>query len=469
MSATPQSVAKEENSFASAFGISSLVFVLVLAVFLHVLGVSLAIFVPLLGAAVLLWIVVQHPIGALGGFLAFMSVFPMAVILGEYFGPPTIAWASACSRVVLVVLICILWRRNGLNLTTPDWFALACVALALVRLVFGGTLISLLGDFNCMIAYAAGRVTVLNANLERRWATRAVWIVAVLSVLGMTEVFIFGEGPRAMLYSSVSDLMTTEGGALNAVFHAEGFAGLRESATMLGPLTFGSLCMIGLILWWVYCRNPLPGAMIAAGLTCSLTRSAWLGTTLAVPLLAVLMKQRRRFFLYAGLGLALFIVSIPVLGLGDYLSMAKSGQDYSTQGHRESIFDGMEYVLDHPFGSGAGSVGFYASAMQNNSYGVFFENTYLTLAAEYGIATGLCFLGFLVSALWMAWQKRTQLGYSAVGILVGFGAVMMFAPLHLDFPLATWIWFPVGLAVRSSVALQDREPGSGTAALPVTY
>lgn len=270
-----------------------------------------------------------------------------------------------------------------------------------------------------------------------------------------------------MLYTSVADLMTTEGGTLNAVFHAEGFSGLRESATMLGPLTFGSLCMVGLILWWVYHRNPLPAGMIAAGLVCTVTRSAWLGTSLAIPVLAVLMKQRRRFFLYAGLGLTLFIVSIPLLGLSDYLLMAKAGQDYSTQGHEESILKGLDYMANHPFGSGPGNAGFYAS--QNNSNGIGFESTYLTFAAEYGIPATLCFAGFLVSALWMAWRERTQLGYATVGIIVGFGAVMTFAPLHLEFPLATWIWFPVGLAVRSSAAGQDRGPGRTTPPLPVVH
>jgi hypothetical protein len=68
----------------------------------------------------------------------------------------------------------------------------------------------------------------------------------------------------------------------------------------------------------------------------------------------------------------------------------------------------------------------------------------------------------------MVWRARTQLGYAAVGILLGFGVVMMFAPLHLDFPLAVWIWFPVGLAVRSSVALQDRRAGNGSPPQSVT-
>jgi len=458
MSDTAQSVEQLKNPLASALGISCGLLILFLAALLHVLGISLAISVVILTGATLLWIMLWRPMVCLGAFLAVMPVFPLAVMLGEYFGPHYISWASAFSRVVLVLLICVLWRRNGLTLQTPDWFALSCFGLAMARLAFGGMLISLLADFNCMIAYTAGRVTVLPEISERRWAKRAVWIIAVLSVLGMTEVFIFGEGPRAALYMAVTDgEMTGEG--LNPVFHAEGFGGLRESATMVGPLTFASLCMIGLFLWWLYCRNPLPAAMIAAGLVCSVTRSAWVGTALAIPLLAVLTKQMKRFLIYAALALGLFIVSIPLLGLGDYLFLAKSGQDYSTQGHQESILQGLQYVAAHPFGSGPGTAGAYAT--QTNSNGAFFESTYLTLAAEYGILATMCFLAFLVSAFRQVWRVRTPLGYAAVSILVGFGAVMMVAPLHLDFPLATWIWFPVGLAVRSSGVLLP-DPGSAT-------
>jgi O-Antigen ligase len=448
MSVGSQAFAKAENPFALAFGISSFVFVLLAAVFLHALGVPLAAFALLLAVPVLLWMAFRFPIAVLGAVLAFMPVYPIAIVLGRFFGPPVMMSNAvmACDRIILLLLTCILWWRNGIKLKAPDWFLLACFGLAALRLALGGMLLALLSDFNLMIAYAAGRVAILTASQEKLWARRAVWIVAVLSVLGMTEVFIFGEGPRTILYSSITNGLT-EGRTLGGSFYAEGFAGLRESATMLGPLQFASLCMVALIVWWVYRRNPLPGVAIAAGLVCSLTRSAWLGTALAIPLLAVAMEQRKRFLLYAALALALFIASIPVVGLGDYLFLTKTGQDYSVQGHQESVLKGLEYVLDHPFGSGPGNAGSYAT--KSNANGVFIESTYVTLAAEYGIPASLCFLGFLFSALGVVWRERTPRGYAAVGILVGFGAVMMVAPLHQDFNLASWIWFPVGLAIRS--------------------
>jgi hypothetical protein len=453
---------KAGNPFAWALGVSGVASILVFAALLRVFGVSLI--APAMGiaGAVLLWMAFRHPVTSLGVVLAWMPIHPLAFLLAKFFGPAYIGSFEGCDRVVLLVLVFILWMRNGVKFVAPDWFLLACLGLAVLRLAFGGTLLALLSDFNLVIAYAAGRVAVLTVSQERVWARRAVWIVAVLSVLGMTEVFVIGEGPRTVLYLSAAEGATDES-ALNAAFHADGFTGLRESATMFGPLQFAPLCMAALVIWWVYCRNPLSAAMITAGLICSVTRSAWLGTAVAIALLAVIMGQKRRFLLYATLALVLFITAIPVLGLGDYLLSTKTGQDLSAKGHQESIANGLEYVAGHPFGTGPGNAGMYA--VKSDTEGVFIENTYLTLAAEYGILSSLCFIGFLFSALLVASRERGQLGCAAVGILAAFSLVMLVAPLHNVFSLASWIWFPIGLAVRFSNTHQDgactRQEGSG--------
>jgi len=46
------------------------------------------------------------------------------------------------------------------------------------------------------------------------------------------------------------------------------------------------------------------------------------------------------------------------------------------------------------------------------------------------------------------WRQKTRLAYVAIGIVLGFGTVMVFAALHDVFPLACWLWFPIGLAIR---------------------
>jgi len=339
-----------------------------------------------------------------------------------------------------------LWRKNGVRFTTPDWLLLSCFGLAAVHLTFGGNVLALLSDFNFMIAYAAGRVTVLNAESENKWANRAVWTVAALAVFGMIEVFVIGEGPRTVLYLAVGR-GGTQDGALDAAFHGQSYSWMRESSTMFGPLQFAPLCMAALIMWWVYSRKLLPGAMIAAGLICSVTRSAWVGSAVALSAVSVLMGQSRKLLQYGVILLALFIAAIPLLGLTDYLVSTKTGQDASAQGHQESILDGIQYMAHHPLGVGPGNAGKFAL---NEGTAFSVENTYLTLAAEYGILTTLLFIGFMISVVRTLWRQNTRLAYVAIGIVLGFGTVMIFAALHDVFPLACWLWFPVGLAIRSA-------------------
>jgi predicted tellurium resistance membrane protein TerC len=453
-----KSIARAEIPIASAFGITGIVFILLAAAFLHVLGLPLASFALLVSAAALLWMTFRYPTTALGTVLALMSIYPITFLLAKFFGPPYVASLEGCDRVVLLLLACILWKRHGVKLVAPDWFLLGCFGLALVRLAFGGSLIILLADFSFVIAYAAGRVANLTASQQMIWARCAVWIVAVLSVLGMSEVFTIGPAPRGILYSSVASAFTPED-VLDGRFFADSFTGLRESSTMVSPPFFALLCMAALVIWWVYCRNPLPAAMITAGLICTVTRSAWLGTAGSITLLAVIMGQKRRLLLYSSLALALFVASVPILGLGDYLFSTKTRQDPSAQDHQESIVRGLKFVIGHPFGAGPGNYERPPGAkntITTTSSAPFIESSYLMLASEYGVITSLCFLGFLLAALRQLWRERMPLSYAAIGILIGFGGAMMVAPLHQEFALASWIWFPVGLSIRSSTVIQGR-------------
>jgi hypothetical protein len=439
------SVRQLDNPLASPFRTSSAVSVLILAASLSIFASPVLVLAPLVAGA-LLWAIFRHPTAALGAVLAFMPLDFMAIALGKFLGLPHMTVVSVCSKEIPLLLIAaLLCWRNGFNPTAPDWWLFGCLSLACVRTLLDGNLAALWIDFNFVLPYFAGRMVTLTREQEQLWARCAVWIAAVLSMLGLLEVFVFGEGPRTLLYLAIDS--ETEGGKLTASFHGTGFTGLREAATMVGPNGFGALCMIALILWWVYCRNPLPAGMVATGLICSVTRSAWLGTAAVIPLLAIMMGETKRLFLYATLALALFAASIPVLGLSDYLFFTKTGQDPSAEGHREQIVDGLKYAADHPLGSGNEKLSPVALKQDSNVF--VFETTYPYLAAAYGIAVVLSFAGFLLSALHVVRRNQSQLGYSAIGILVGMSLVMIFTlPLN-DRRLACWAFFPLGLAVRS--------------------
>lgn len=449
MAIVAQARKKANGDLAAALAITGLATGLFIIALLRMFGVPLFPLAVLGGATVLLWLMWRHLIAGLGLCLAFMPLLPLMLLIARFLGVSRVSLGSGYmgAGLLLLTYAFILWKRNGIKFTTPDWFLFVCFALATIRFVLDGMLVALLSDFGFMGAYAIGRVTVLTEEQQDRWAGRAVWIVAFLSVLGLIEVLVIGEGPRTILYLATTE-GATEGTTLNNTFHAGGYLGLRESSTMFGPLTFGLLCMVGLIVWWVYRRNPLPAALIGLGLLASLTRSAWVGTIVAITVLAFAMAQKKRLLQYGALGLLLFAVSVPFLGLSDYLFATRTGEDPSAEGHKESLIDGLRYISDHPFGAGPGNAGSYAA--KNNANAISFEGTYLQLSTEYGMLTTLCFLGFLVSALRSAWRLQTRLGYSATAILAGFGTAIVFAALHQDLPLQSWIWFPVGLAIRSS-------------------
>jgi len=218
---------------------------------------------------------------------------------------------------------------------------------------------------------------------------------------------------------------------------------------MLGPPEFGALCMITLIIWWVYRENRLAGGMVATGLVCAVTRSAWLGAAVAIVVLAVAMKQTKRLALGATLALALFSAAVPILGLHDYLFFTRTGQDPSAEWRKETIATGIQYLVKHPLGTGAGSIG--GRALNSDKNALVLETSYLSFGGQYGILALLCFLGFLLSAFRLVWRQQSSLSYAASGIILALSVMMIVFILHTDFRLNCWAWFPVGLAIRSAV------------------
>ena len=452
MSAASQSAGIVQHSYKTALVFGCATSILLFTALLRLFGVSLAGPALLVGGAALLWLGFQQPVGSLGSVLAFMPIFPVAFLAAKLFGPAFIGKLEGIDRAVLVALAFILWRRNGIKLKAPDWFLLACFGLAVLRLTLGGVFINFLADFSFLIPYAAGRLLTLTADQEKTWATRAVWIVAALSVLGMSEVFIFGPGPRALLYSTFQSAFASDG-TLSGAFYVNSYGGLRESSTMISPPFFGLLCMVALIFWWVYRRSLVPAIIITAGLILTITRGAWLSTVGALAVLAVVMGQSRRFLRYAAPTLTVVVACLFLLGLGDYLSSTIGREDPSAEDHLDRVVNGWEYVSTHPFGAGPGNYERAAGArrdMSSTSDAPFIENTYLAFTAAYGVPASFCFGGFLLAALRESVRLHTRLGYAALGILVGFGGAMVVAPLLVEFSLACWIWFPIGLAVRSS-------------------
>lgn len=398
-----------------------------------------------LGVVALLWFANKKTTSCIGFFLFIMPMYPLLFLIAKFFGPSYIGSLEGIDRGVLLLLTAIMLLHNRIKLVRADWLILTAFCIAVLRLPLDGSALALAADFGFMIAYFAGRATVLSEEQQNRWANRAVWVLAVISVGGLFEVFVLGEGPRTLLYMRTAEQYLWNGVALNASFHATGFGGIRESGTMIGPLQFGPLCMVALLLWWVYSRKPIPGIMILLGLVCAISRAAWVGFAVAMVMLALQMGQKKHLLLYGTLALAVLLAAIPFIGLGDYIASNQEGTDVSAGQHQESLLLGVTFVAQHPLGQGTENVG--RQAEKSNPDAIYFEDAYLTLSGGYGIPVVLCLIGFFVELIRTGLKSRTKLGFAVFGILAGFGTVLMFLSVHDVFPVVCWIWFPAGLLV----------------------
>lgn len=438
---------------------------LLIAALLYLFGISPVPLLLALGAVGLMWFASRHTVGCVGSFLAFMPFFPLCFLLAKFAGPSYIGKLEGIDRAVLLLLTALLFARNRVKLILPDYLLILAFSLATLRLPLDGSLLALAADFGFVIPYAAGRLIRLTANEETTWAKRAVWIMSAVSVLGLAEVLLLGEGPRTLLYFRVAADETVNGDALLGTFHASEFTGLRVSGTQFGPLQFGVLCMAILVIWWVYSRRPIPAILIGLAFIGSLARGAWMGTAVAIPLAAIGMGQTKRFFKYGIIALIVFIISIPILGIGAYLAANQSGSEDSAMAHQNSLIGGTQFVLTHPLGIGSANYG--RQAMKSNPDAFYYEGGYFIFLAGYGIPISLCLLGFIATAMARAWRQRTRVGLVAVAMLAGFNVILIFVAEHDVFPVICWIWFPVGIAVTRSVRQDEQNLRAGSAPEPL--
>lgn len=115
-----------------------------------------------------------------------------------------------------------------------------------------------------------------------------------------------------------------------------------------------------------------------------------------------------------------------------------------------SLVEKSEYVLLHPLGEGAGSVG--PRAAERNSKALEVESSFLMFGIAYGWPGLLLFSGFYLAVAFTLLRKRSTAGLAASAVAVAMACMMMFSPIHVEFPLNSWVWVLLGFAVREPSA-----------------
>jgi hypothetical protein len=402
---------------------------------------------PVLAQGVLvlgLYLCWRWPAAVVAAILVLAPFQPLPTMVLKAAGLDWAVAASSLKELGLLAAVAVLAWRVRPKLGALDFILLMLFGWAIFVSAFrfnSDTLISLKDDFDFLLAFYAGRLIVL----ERSWVHVGLWTAGVVASLGAIEFFIVGPGPRMLLMG------VTNPWELGSSFQADSFSGTRAASTLASPLEFGAFCALGLLVFAAFRRQLgkrylLPALMLGLGLLVSLTRMAWMGAGLGLILIAYRQGRLMRLAVIGLVAVPLFMATlVPYLDLNDYVKRTIARTDVSEQGHVLSLVEKSAYVLTHPLGDGAGSVGPRAAA--RNSKALEVESAYLMFGIAYGWPGLVLFSGFYSAVVLILLRKHSILGSAAAAVAVAMSFMLAFSPLHIEFPLNSWAWVLIGSAI----------------------
>lgn len=405
------------------------------------------------------------------GLFVILALMPVHALLSTWGGTaigPLWLWKS-WKEILLVVLaalaMCwVLWNASARRIVLRDRLAQVIAAYTGLTVV--------LALFNASQVGAAATSAGLAMNLRyvlialiafilfrfAKWdwgvVTKRVLVAlagvgVVLAVLGILQVTVL---PR--------DLLTNFGYEKNTTIAPymtidENPQALRAFATLRGPNDFGAFLILPLVVVFMLVKRMswkvVAAAVVAAGVTVSMSRSAWIGAITAVVVLLTLtygnsVLRSKRFIYGSLLGLFAMIilvfaaVSVPELRLAIFRSSPTdpSLTEGSTDQHLLATLGGLTRVGQNPFGCGPGCAGpasYYGAGAQIS------ENYYVQIAEEVGVA-GL--------ALWLAIayliakrlyeQREDMLARALLASFVGLSVIGLWLHVWSDDPLSLTWW-----------------------------
>jgi hypothetical protein len=404
--------------------------------------------------------------------VGFGSLFPSAELIIK-------SWKEILMVVAALLLIVILTRHRQWRLLRHPIILLIIgymgLHLALVPFVWSGTepvLAGLLIDLRYVAYFTLVYLAVrLYPGLRRPFIKvfiSGALLVAVFSILQVTVL------PKETLEIIGYNESTIQ----PYLFLDQNPEYVRINGTMRGPNSLGAYAVIVLALlaaFWLAGKKVLDkgpallaaviGAGSLVGLWFSYSRSALIAAAVAISLVVALAIGRKiPRWLWAG-----FVVVILVAGLGLYAARDSSfvanvilhdnpgtgAVVTSNEGHADSLEDGVQRMVQQPWGGGIGSTG---SAALFGDSPLIIENQYLFIAHEVGWLGLALFLVIFWKILAELWQRRKD--WLALGVLAsGIGIALMAAllPIWADDTVAIIWWGLAALALGGTYGTLDKK------------
>jgi hypothetical protein len=370
---------------------------------------------------------------------------------------------SAWKEVLLALAFgAIAWRSRGVpfKATTTDWLALVYTAFVVVYALIPqdwlggeastrGVLYALRHDLTPVAAYFLGRGITLTHRDRERIGWMILGVAAVIAAWGLVDIYTISL--QTWRDSGVPGWFREQLG----LDYSNGLSGLPENwvynpgderplrrlvSTFLSPLATGYLLVVALLVaaTWRQGSRWLPWltALLAAGLLFTYSRTSIAALVFG---LAVLAYGLRTWWPVAAAAVLLataffFVRAYPDIAPETRFTPAElqiqraGGQAEETSGnpldpgessfesHLDSLRDGIDTVVEHPYGYGLGNSG--VTAKRTGREIKAGESTYTELGVEIGLLGMLAFIAWNVSLLRVTLRRAPWLGASLAAVLV---------------------------------------------------
>jgi len=357
-------------------------------------------------------------------------------------------------------------RQNTLSRRIV-WLILAYIALNIVWGIigfFGGDLSAkalgygLIVNTRFLIFFLiAWAVALRTDRLRNNWQKMVLWPAVIVVVFGILQFSVLPNDFLKHFGYSVSTIEPFE--TINSNSNYIRISSTLRGANPLGayliiPITFlAMLIMRGKRTW----QNVtlLIGALMALAFTFS--RSAWIGTALALSTLGVMNLEGRNIaksnLLLLSLLLALIAGSAYALRSNSHFqNVVFHTEDRSVvkvssnQNHWSATKNGVIDVVKHPLGFGPGSAG--PASSYNNGKGRIAENYFVQVGQELGWIGLVFFTVINIGVGYLLWLKRADpLALGLFASFIGITAVNMLMHAWADDTLAYVWWGLAGIAM----------------------
>lgn len=248
---------------------------------------------------------------------------------------------------------------------------------------------------------------------------------------------------------------------------ASGFT--RIMSTLRDPNSLGAFLLVPLTLLVALVLSPqyaryrrwgiAAGVIMALALLLTFSRSAWMAACVSLGLY-VLWRFRTSVLLFVkrfGIGLAIMVVVAAGIAYSQrHSSFVTSYITHSSQGsedidsneyHWLFFKQGVEGIIDQPFGHGPGTAGL--ASIQNPAGSFLTENYYVQIGYELGIVGLAAFIGLQAWVYVRLWRIRSQGVVPQVLLATFWGYVVMNMLLHTwaNEAVACQWWMLAGMAL----------------------